>query len=258
MSVINTDEWLLDSFDDPVKMCEKLTHHFNGIESIEIYQYLSTHGMYPYPKNDGQSLINDLKQKKMWELVQIEEEKLKQIWSGPNVPIFIFPANTYNRKLMKDFNGKSGLAFKDKLFLFVSKNNSEDEIKALFTHEYNHVCRLSKYNKKEEDYVLLDTMILEGLAENAVREQLGSENTAHWTSFYSTHQLEKMWKRHIFPRINSPVHSDNHQKILYGLGMYPKMAGYCVGYDLVKTYLKDQQCQVNDLFKLPSKKIAQI
>ena len=61
----------------------------------------------------------------------------------------------------------------------------------MFTHEYNHVCRLSKFQKSEEDYVLLDSIILEGLAENAVRERLGEEFLATWTSYYSNEELKK-------------------------------------------------------------------
>lgn len=96
---------------------------------------------------------------------------------------------------MRDQNGKSGLAFKDKLFLFLSDQNSDNEIRALLVHEYNHVCRLAKNGKQEENYVLLDSIILEGLAENAVRELVGEEYLAKWTSYYTEGQLNQMWKK---------------------------------------------------------------
>src|SRR5699024_2978860 len=105
-------------------------------------------------------------------------------WNGPNIPIFILPSDQHNRKLQRELSGKSGLTFQDKLFLFISEDTSESELKSLFTHEYNHVCRLSQY-PKEEDYTLLDTIILEGLAENAVRERFGDQATANWTRHYS-------------------------------------------------------------------------
>lgn len=109
-----------------------------------------------------------------------------------------------NPKIMRDQNGKSGLAFKDKLFLFLSDQNSDNEIRALFVHEYNHVCRLAKNDKQEENYILLDSIILEGLAENAVRELVGEEYLAKWTSYYTEGQLNQMWKKIIYPNSNIP------------------------------------------------------
>src|SRR5699024_5564490 len=100
------------------------------------------------------SLVKKLQKKNIWHIVNKEEKQLQKIWGALDVPIFIFPSETSNKRLKKDFNGKSGLAFKDKLFLFVSENNEEDEIRALFSHEYNHVFRLSKYDKDESDYKL--------------------------------------------------------------------------------------------------------
>src|SRR5699024_2797253 len=170
----------------------------------------------------------------------------------------IFPSDPNNRKLREDFNGKSGLAYADKLFLFVSDENSENEIKALFTHEYNHVCRLMKLDKKEKDYVLLDTIILEGLAENAVFERLGDKYTANWTKYYSKAELRKMWHHIIMPYRHTPKDVQRHQSILFGLHFYPKMVGYCVGYYLVKKYLMENKLTSKELLGLPSSKIAQV
>lgn len=151
------------------------------------------------------------------------------MWGGPNIPVFIFPSDTKNRKLQEDFNGKTGLAFKDKLFLFISKDNSVEEIRALFTHEYNHVCRLSKFKKSEEIYVLLDTIILEGLAENAVSESLGEGLTATWTTYYSNEDLEEMWDNIIKPNMHTLRSDHKHQEILYGLRSYPKRLATVLG-----------------------------
>src|SRR5699024_12493116 len=102
----------------------------------------------------------------VWEIIEREKNILQKKWQGPNVEIFIFHVDTNNPKIDKVTGGKSDLAFKDKLFLFISSKHTKNEIKSLFTHEYNHICRLENYSKKEANYVLLDTIILEGLAEN--------------------------------------------------------------------------------------------
>jgi uncharacterized protein YjaZ len=257
MGVIRTDKWLLDSYHKPIEICEKLKGHFDGALAFEIYDHLILHGMY-HPLRNGNEVVNKLQKNKVWEIVQEEKLRLQKVWKGPNIPIFIFPSDKNNRKLKQDFNGKSGLAFKDKLFLFISEDNTEKELRALFTHEYNHVCRLSKFQKNEEDYVLLDSIILEGLAENAVRERLGEECLATWTSYYSNEELKKMWNHLVLPNRNILKNDLKHQTILYGLRFYPKMLGYCVGYYLVKNYIEATNKTSKDLLNIKTDHIAQI
>lgn len=257
MGVIRTDKWLQDSYHQPIEICEKLKEHFNGALAYEIYDHLTQHGMYQ-PFKNGHEVVYQLQNNKVWEIVQEEKQRLQKGWEGPNIPIFIFPSDKYNRKLKQDYNGKSGLAFKDKLFLFLSEDNTEKELRALITHEYNHVCRLSKFQKREEDYVLLDSIILEGLAENAVRERLGEEFLASWTSYYSSEELKKMWKSLVLPNRNIPKNDHKHQSLFYGLRSYPKMVGYCVGYYLVKNYIEATNKKGKDLLTIQTEHIAQL
>lgn len=258
MGVISTDKWLQSSWDHPIKLCEKLKKHFTGVSASEIYRYLTMHGMYEHPLKNGVELIQRLKKNNIWKIIEKEEEKLRKQWDGPKIPIYIFPSDPYNQELRKNFNGKAGLAFSDKLFLFVSENNSKNEIKALLTHEYNHICRLNQFEKKEEDYVLLDTIILEGLAENAVFEHFSDKYTADWTSYYSDTELEDMWSRLILPNCHLSKYHRKHHVLLYGIGFYPKMVGYCVGYYLVHRFLKKNQLTSKELLRIPSSKIAQV
>lgn len=258
MSVVRTDKWLLDLHEHPIEMCKKMKTQFDDAEAYEIYDYLTQHGMYRQPLSNGRSLIKMLQKNKAWEIAEIEMQYLQKKWNGPNIPIFIFPSDPDNRKIKTDLNGKSGLAFHDKLLLFISADNNEREIKALFTHEYNHVCRLTKYYKNEEDYVLLDTIILEGLAENAVREKFGKDSLATWTKYYSNDELEKLWNNLVFPNRNALITDSRHQDLLYGVRYYPRMAGYCVGYYLVKNYMEKNGFKSKDLLNLETKTIAQL
>lgn len=257
MGVIRTDKWLLKFYDQPLKLCEKIEAQFSGAAPSKIYRYLTRHGMYQ-PEKNGEEKVLRLQENKVWEMVQEELQVLRTLWKGPDVPVYIFPVDPNNKTIQRDLNGKSGLAFKDKLFLFISENNEENEIRALFTHEYNHVCRLAHIPKKEKDFVLLDTIILEGLAENAVRERIGSDFLAAWTSYYSDVQLEKLWKNLLFPNKDLSKEHRKHHMFLYGLGLYPKMAGYCVGYYLVNRHLEERNVGSKDLMKIESEKIAGI
>ncbi|TMN23383.1 DUF2268 domain-containing putative Zn-dependent protease [Lentibacillus cibarius] len=251
MTVIRTDKWLLDYCENPVKLCQKLKAQFHDdVRPSEIHQHLSAHGMYRHPPKLGDEWIDQLRDLGIWRLVRKEEQELKKLWNGPDVPIFIFPSDPYNRKLWQDQNGKSGLAFPDKLFLFISEENAENEIRALFTHEYNHICRLNSYKKNINDYQLLDTVVLEGVAENAVRERLGNAYTADWTAYYTDVDLEKLWRQFVYPNKSSPISSRIHQEILYGHGFCPKMTGYCVGYYIVRKYMDATNATTADLLTI--------
>ncbi|WP_428911589.1 DUF2268 domain-containing protein [Niallia sp. Krafla_26] len=236
MSVIETDKWLLESYNRPIEICEKLRLFFDGVYASEIYDYLLLHGMYD-PLTNGKDQITKLQRKQVWEIVQHEVQILQKLWKGPDIPIFIFPSDTRNEIMKKEFNGKAGLSFKDKIFLFISEENHEAEIRSLLTHEYNHVCRLTYYSKVEDDYTLLDTIILEGLAENAVRERIGEKFMSSWTSYYTDKELQIMWEKFMAPNRTILKTDPKHHEILYGSALYPKMAGYSVGYFLVKKYM---------------------
>lgn len=194
--------------------------------------------------------------KNVWAQVDKEYSVLQKQWNGPQVPIFIFPADETNSKIKRDFNGKSGLAFKDKLFLFFSPHNTHSEIKAVLTHEYNHVCRLKKYKKNESDFTLLDTVILEGLAENAVREQCGSSNLAGWTKYYSDEKIQRIVEELIIPNRNINRNERKYSDILYGKSFYPKMAGYCAGYSLVRNYLESTKLQTKAILGVDSREFV--
>ncbi|MEH7226801.1 DUF2268 domain-containing protein [Bacillus sp. JJ1566] len=249
MGIIRTDQWLKESHENPVELCKKLTSYFSkGAAARDIYQYLKMHGMY---RSISEPLLEKLP-KNVWAKVEKEYEVLQKQWSGPQIPIFIFPADETNSKIKRDFNGKSGLAFKDKLFLFFSSHNTHSEIKAVLTHEYNHVCRLKKYKKNEADFTLLDTVILEGFAENAVRERCGSANLAGWTNYYSNEELQKLVEQLIIPNRNIKRNERRYTDLLYGKGFYPKMAGYCAGYYLVRNYLESGKLQTQDILGVDS------
>lgn len=67
------------------------------------------------------------------------------------------------------------------------------------THEYHHVCRLGHLTKEEKDVTLLDTIIMEGLAEYAVYERFGRSQTAEWTTWYTPEQLQALYEKRLRP-----------------------------------------------------------
>lgn len=257
MPVVHTDNWIEESGGDPSKVCSKLSTYFPTSTSAEIHRHLTMFGMYRFAKQ-GSELTQQLQWNNAWDISSNELRRLQTKWKGPSVPVFIFPSDTDNKVLVRKFNGKSGLAYADKIFLFISPRNNETEIRAILTHEYNHTCRLNKFPKREEDCTLLDTIIMEGLAEAAVAERFGKEFTSSWTSLYSNRQLARFWNEFVYPNRMQRKGGEIHEKLLYGLDRYPEMAGYAVGYYVVKNFLKDKDLRSDDLLTIPSIKIAQL
>lgn len=253
--VIRTDKWLLHDDNQPLKIAKRLKKYFPNAEAEEVLHHLTMFGMSRSAVTKKQ--IQKMQEANIWKIVAKDYQQLQYDWEGANIPIFILPSDTANYKLKKEFNGKAGLSFNDKIFLFLSEWHTKMEIRALLTHEYNHVCRLTKYNKPESKYTLLDTIILEGMAEYAVYKRLGAEHTASYIGKYSDDVLHRFWNKYIAPKKEVEPESKTYYHLLYGSHLYPKMLGYCVGECLVRTYASKHKLSLKELFMIESEQIAE-
>ncbi len=240
MSVISTDDWLYElktsqklkdsrDFEELQRtiLCSRLLEHFNGGTPLEIQFELQQQGLFRAHEKIN---IKKLQDQKTWDIVQEEYYYLKKQWNGPNIPIYIFPITQE-----QTITNKNGVAYPDALFLFIGELERE-ELKALFAHEYNHVCRLHYLNKSLQEVTLLDSIILEGLAECAVEEIYGSKWLAPWLGDYTLQKMLAIWKDDFVPNIHvQGLH--NHVEFLYG-GKLPPLIGYCIGYEIVRTYIQ--------------------
>lgn len=248
MAVIDTKDWLEREFTDPVKIVAKCHEGMSKENTGQFYRYLKKHGMYtpsPRSRKDLDSLIEI----DIWGKVEKVFNKYKQLWNGFDIPVFIFPFRN-SGSLARTKENKSGLAFKDMMFLFVHPGISEKELEAVFVHEYHHVCRLNKLKGKQGQYTLLDSIIMEGLAENAVSKHVGKEYLAHWTSLYNDRELITYYERYIKERLHTKQTNELHDALLYGKKPYPSMLGYCIGYYMV---CKHGLVPVKKSFMMPSR-----
>ncbi|GGA87342.1 DUF2268 domain-containing protein [Ornithinibacillus halotolerans] len=258
MAVLPTNKWLEVAYDSPEKIYNKLAKYFHNQSTRKIADILISNGMYQKSEKNGDKLVKLLLEKNVWGIIKQEENYLKQKWNGINIPIFIFPSNPYNRKITEQYNGRNGLAFYDKIFLFVSETTTEEELKALFTHEYNHACRLKHHGKKEDEYTLLDLVVLEGLAENAVQERFGKEQLAPWTKYYSEKELKNIWNKFIYPNKDLSKFDQKTSKLLYGNSFIPNMAGYSTGYYIVRQFIIQTRLKSHELLTLPTENFTDI
>src|SRR5690625_4042584 len=262
MSIIATDQWLKQYqasksgvWEEDMKLqqkilCEQLNSFFPDATLHDIHQHLIQNGLF-LPNSSDQKMIEQLCDENHWQVAEEIMERLKQEWNGPAVPVFIFPANLEIEQLRVDFQGRSGLAYQDKIFLFISHHTSKAALQALITHEYNHVCRLNFLNKEEQDITLLDAMVMEGLAETAVAECLGKEYLAPWTSMYSLQYAQTCWKKWILPHLNIKKLHYRNQLLMYGDQSIPKWLGYNIGFNLVQSFFYFTEIVLNTFFRLP-------
>ena len=89
--------------------------------------------------------------------------------------------------------------------MFLSPDLPKEEIKALLAHEYNHVCRLDYLNQAPSKISLMDSLIIEGLGEYAVKDLYGEKWLAPWINLYSFEEALAIWKNYFIPSLNVKV-----------------------------------------------------
>ncbi|MBS4193646.1 DUF2268 domain-containing protein [Lederbergia citri] len=252
MGVIETDKWLEDYFNQPWEMGRLAKPDVKDAE--DFYEYLTKFGMYR-PSRNAFYILNKLKEENVWEKINKIYLKYRKKWNGPAVDIYIFPINQQTSLFRRRNNGRSGLAFHDKLFLFISDGLDEKELEALFVHEYHHSARLSRLNKRSSEYTLLDSILFEGFAELAVLNSCGTQYLAPWTKLYTKarlkNDLEHMYKPNFYITRKDP----EHDELLFGRRGIPLMLGYAVGFELAKGYVRRNKITIHDTFMIPSKKV---
>lgn len=234
-------------------LCNPVADYFEEYTAIELHKYFLDNGMF-YPDAKIFQEIKGLEKKRVWEVLEGHYEKLQKTWNGEEAYIFIFPIERRNERLMEELSGKMGLSFHRVIVLFVTKDITSDELKALLTHEYNHVCRLTTINKEFDQLTLLDSMIIEGMAEVAVEKIFGNEQLAPWVSLYSKKELLPHWSR--VKNLLHVIGKEKHDPILYGSRSchgFPKWFGYSLGYLIVSSYMnQDNEITISQLLKKDS------
>lgn len=251
MGVIKTNLWLEKHFNDPIEIAEKILQAHRDTKPRQFYRYLLDFGMYK-PNNQTQTAFNKLKQENVWDKTEVLFKKYQQKWQGPDIPVYIFPQADRYRPIVRNSSKKSGLSFPDKLFLFLTSELPIKELEALLVHEYHHICRMKKNKKDIKNYTLLDSIILEGLAENAVEETCGKDYLAPWYKMYSDEQIRAYWNRYLEDNLSMKKDQPTHDQLLFGRRGVPAMLGYATGYTIIAKYKEKNHLKWNETFTMDS------
>ncbi|MEN1969474.1 DUF2268 domain-containing protein [Lentibacillus sp. N15] len=271
MAVVQTGKWLEEYLTKKEKetsrakirkiqqeqISKRLISYFQPATAAEIHMHLLVNGLFS-PSSNDKAIIQSLVENKCWDTIKTLLAKLRKDWDGPDVPVFIFPSDEQNRSLQTDFNGLSGLSYEDKVFLFITRHNKKVELEKLLTHEYNHVCRLQYLNKRDSKVDILDSIVLEGLAEMAVQERLGQEHIARWATIYSSSTAQRHWEKWLKSNLSVKKTQRRHVELLYGNGFIPKWAGYNAGYHMVSSYMKNTERTIKSTLDVPAETILEM
>lgn len=209
----------------------------------ELHYELLSNGLFePNEVVDLEKTLRLFENMNVWRIIQVEYDRLKNLWKGNECPIFIFPL-TKHRPIIDGIEAnKNGVSFREAVFLFISPELSEIELKAMIAHEYHHFCRLNIFNKAPEEIPLKESLIIEGMAECMVEQLYGRNWCSPWISKYTMKALKRIWKKSFIPVLNRKGVS-YHQRFLYGVGSsrLPNWIGYCMGYAIVKSFLESNK-----------------
>jgi uncharacterized protein YjaZ len=250
LGIKETDKWLEKDFWEPEKVCSRLLEEFGEQDPEPIYGYLARFGMYR-PDRVNYRVYEEMSGQGAWEEAGRLLKKYRKKWNGPDTPVYIFPVNRSGSRSRRSHNVlKSGVSFPDKMFLFFEHAKDEKELEALFVHEYHHVCRIRAQKKKLKDYTLLDSMVLEGMAEYAVEKNCGKDYLAPWCTGYSEKELGAWWEKYLKEQLGITKNEEVHDQLLFGKGRYPDLLGYAAGYWIVNQYFKKNNFSTKASFNL--------
>ncbi|WP_062352049.1 DUF2268 domain-containing protein [Bacillus kwashiorkori] len=252
--VIDTDIWLDHYFFEPLKLCKQIKKYFSDLTELQILQLLQEKGLYQ-PSVFTKHSYEQLKKQNIWVRFRFYEQKYKKLWNGPDIPLFIFPCH---HSIFSSIR-KNGFTFPDKVLFFLTPLEDNEEYEALFVHEYHHACRLAGIGKPIEEATLLDSLIMEGLAEHAVRDYCGEKYIARQKYNYKEKEIlyfcQKVFKNNLHKKISDPIHN----QLLYGYGLkIPPFIGYLTGYYLIDLYRNKMPFSIKDTLNTASEQFLTV
>lgn len=227
-----------------------ITSYFNNHTPLTLQTLLLNHGLFQPDKNNHTNIKEWIEQD-LWSFVHKQIKKLKDEWQGPDVNVFILPANLDQKTSSSSEQKLSGLSFSNQIVLFLTHQIEKVWIKALLAHEYSHSFRLKKSHQQKELITLADTLILEGIAEAITVEKynisfLPKDKTNDET-------IKNQFNQWIKPNLSIQTNHPLHHYIMYGGNQFDQRMGYQIGAYLVQEWQANHQVNIPTLLRQPTK-----
>ncbi|MBB5174831.1 DUF2268 domain-containing putative Zn-dependent protease [Texcoconibacillus texcoconensis] len=237
-------------------LVEPLYEHFRYGSLRNVHEILMRNGLSP-PHAKLSKWIKLMKKKEVYVLLERQFHRLKEDWKGPNIPVYLFPLDERNHFIMKNLGKKNGVTFPSCILLFVHEYTEVEDICALLTHEYSHACRIEKFSIDEKTVSLLESMVMEGIAEMSVLKYHGEKHVAQWTKGYSETLLQEWWHRAFMKRLNMRGLAQQHPFLYGGKYQLPPWIGYALGFSIVEKYQRQTKEDVDKILNTSAEYILQ-
>lgn len=244
--IIRTEHWLKHLYEDDRFLRKKdklppfkrLMDHHQEWKVEEWYDFLFKNGLLPPSENVKKYWLSWQKSSPYVGLAPLLKQLQNEL-EGPSIDVFPLPINVYNDFLMKVMQKKNGVTFSSMILLFLHESVSLKEREALLIHEYHHACRLAFQKMNERNITLLESIVMEGLAEHEVKKRLGKKYVSAWMEMYQDELLFHWWEKVVKNKRNLRGRR-KHVSYIYG-GEYgiPRWLGYAIGYRMVSSFLQN-------------------
>ena len=219
-----------------IKEIQKVPTGSNGFKNIkELKEHLSLSIL--SKKKLGNTVLR-FNEAAILQIINDGVKKCNKVLPSESKNILVFPC--FNSFVINNMSGVTGFTpCKNTFHLFIHpsakwKNTLGKEV----GHEFNHSVFMDYHNVNcHEIDTLLNIIIFEGLAENFVERVFEKPNI--WAKAVSLKKCNE-----VLPKIKKLLNSRN-QRVYYSLFFegkkYPLWAGYAIGYQIVKSFLRNNK-----------------
>lgn len=187
-------------------------------------------------KKEYKNLIDE---KRIISLIKKNLKRVFKVLPLDFLYIYIFP--TFNEFVKQKMKGIVGASFRENVILihmYPEIRKVDIFFDLIFMHEYNHAARL-KYFPLKRNNTLLDSLIMEGLADNFAISLTGaSPKCVPWLRVLNKKQAKELLcnlkKRNLLFSKDEKV----HWKVFFGGDQFPFWAGYSLGFYIVKEFIQ--------------------
>ena len=157
--------------------------------------------------------------------------KVKRFLPG-EIFFYVFPT-PYSEVLAKMGGSSGSTIWKDTVYVYIFPEGKwEESLQSTVIHELTHIITGYHYGN---DFPLGECLIHEGLAENFRGSILGGSEP--WTRAISKKKSQEILSK-LKSSLDIKPSRKKYSDLFFGTGNYPHWAGYTIGYNLVKDYLK--------------------
>lgn len=216
-----------------------------GYAGFDTKDYLRQHlGYHLFDKEDCKKIPSwKLNDEKFLFTIERTLAKCKEVIPSQPTKVFIFPSfNSFVKE-----QTVSGFCPGENIIHVYSNPNHyrKKELINTVCHEYNHSL-ITKWD------TLLDSIVYEGLAEHFRKFVVGGKK-APWSIAVSKNKC-KEYLSALEDKLNSKSYK-LYTQVFFGTGEYPYWLGYSLGYNLVGSYLQNNNKNWKEIMKIKPREI---